>query len=85
MKGYMFEGGEFIDDSNQHDVSEWTLEGVTDAFIRYLGEDWADEITDMYRGGDRAMRDTVEIVNDRIAQATTCPVDGGMTYLILVE
>ena len=31
------------------------------------------------------MRQTIDVVNGSLAQATTCPEDGGMTYLVFVK
>ncbi len=81
----MFEGGEFVDNQNSGDIDAWTPEGIQQAFIDYFSEGWAEEVTDMYTGGDMKMKDTINIVNDSMAQATTDAYDGGMTYMVRID
>lgn len=88
MQAMIFQGGEAVAASNTIEMSEWTPESVTAAFVDYHGEDWAEETTDMYETADgmpMLMTDTIDIVNDRFAQCTTDGYDGGMTYLVRID
>ena len=85
IKILMFQGGEGVGEDNVTWLTDWTPEAVEAAFVEYHGEDWADEITDMFVGGNVALRETIDVMNDHFAQAVTDGVDGGMTYLVRIS
>ena len=81
MDAMIFEGGETLtEDVQTINVIEWNQTMIEIAFIHNLGEDWANEEIETDDGMIKLI-DTVDIVNDRIAQCTT-DYDGGMTYLV---
>jgi hypothetical protein len=82
IKFAIFEGGENVGDDNIDFMDEWSEDSIKSEFISYFGDEWAEEETDMFEGGDVKMLDTVHVINDRMAQCVTDGCDGGMTYLV---
>lgn len=81
IEAFIYEGGAGVDTDNIIELEDFSQESIERAFTTWLGETWANETTDMYIGGDMTMLETITILNDSLAYATTCSCDGGMTYI----
>ncbi len=94
----VFEGGEALDpedpDRNEVSINGWNRDELIRVISEYIGPcvdgdnneiAWEDDVTtecfDPAENG-KTLGSTFQFVNDNLAQAVKCAVDGGMMYVV---